>query len=121
MRCTSVHEKSLVWESNLQEMFGELNAALKARHCKLKIEQFFNLQFPFLVAWLPLAGVGVLRRLVCRHHLKLVNHLCNAFRFFSDTLRLTLRLSGIDISTQGNRAFDHVDVDISLWRLRVTD
>src|SRR5437763_8881947 len=95
--------------------FGPLNLI-----CNLHFS-IFNLQFPFLVAWLPFACVRVLRRFAWRNDLKLVRHLLHAISSFSDALSLSPRFSRIDISTQGNRTFDHVDVDISLWRLRVTD
>src|SRR5437588_3736943 len=95
--------------------FGPLNLI-----CNLHFS-IFNLQFPFLVTWLPFAWVRVLRRFAGRNDLKLVRHLLHAFSFFGDALSLSLCFSRIDISPQGNGTFYHVDVDISLWRLRVTD
>src|SRR6266436_3140081 len=62
-----------------------------------------------------------IRRFRYRTNLKLVGNLLNSVGFFCDPFSFSFRFSSIDGPAQSDLVIDHVDVDLSLWRLRVSN
>src|ERR1051326_572524 len=71
--------------------------------------------------WLWRSGLSVgITRFGC-HYFEFVSDFGNALRFFGHTFSLGLGLGAVDIATQGDGPFHHVDIYISLGCLGVTD